>query len=89
MIHILRYASSLAASLLLSTTIAFAAPAIDVLGKDFQFPNVVEGLPARLSDFKDLQINSFETTDGVTLSYWEAGQGKPLVFVPGWSANGA
>jgi pimeloyl-ACP methyl ester carboxylesterase len=50
---------------------------------------VVEGLPARLSDFKDLQINSFETTDGVKLSYWEAGQGKPLVLVPGWSANGA
>jgi pimeloyl-ACP methyl ester carboxylesterase len=42
-----------------------------------------------LSDFTDLQINSFETTDGVKLSYWEAGQGKPLVFVPGWSANGA
>jgi pimeloyl-ACP methyl ester carboxylesterase len=88
MIHILRYASSVAASLLLST-IAFAAPAIDVLGKDFQFPNVVEGLPAWLSGFKDLQINSFETTDGVKLSYWEAGQGKSLVFVPGWSANGA
>jgi len=25
----------------------------------------------------------------VKLSYWEAGSGKPLVFIPGWSANGA
>ncbi|TCL90663.1 pimeloyl-ACP methyl ester carboxylesterase [Rhizobium sp. PP-WC-2G-219] len=89
MIHTFRRVFCVAASLLLSTTIALAAPAIVVLGRDFQFPNVVEGLPARLSDFKDLQINSFETTDGVKLSYWEAGQGKPLVFVPGWSANGA
>jgi pimeloyl-ACP methyl ester carboxylesterase len=87
MIHILHRVSRVAASLLLSTSIAFATPAIDVLG--FQYPNVVEGLPSRLSDFKDLQINSFETTDGVKLSYWEAGRGKPLIFVPGWSANGA
>lgn len=89
MINILRRVSCVTASLLLSTTIAIAAPAVEVLGKNFQFPNVVEGLPARLSDFTDLQINSFETTDGVKLSYWEAGQGKPLIFVPGWSANGA
>ena len=38
---------------------------------------------------KDLQINSFRTRDGVTLAYWEAGWGKPLIFVPAWSANGA
>tara|TARA_R110000796_G_scaffold169508_1_gene286338 strand:- start:71 stop:685 length:615 start_codon:yes stop_codon:yes gene_type:complete len=25
----------------------------------------------------------------VEISYWEAGEGEPLVFVPGWSANGA
>ncbi|WP_280190824.1 alpha/beta fold hydrolase [Delftia sp. PS-11] len=68
---------------------ATAAPAIEVLGRDFQFPNVIEGMPARLSDVKGLQINSFTTNDGVKLSYWEAGQGKPLIFVPGWSANGA
>jgi len=66
-----------------------AAPAIQVLGKDFTFPAELAGLPHRLSDFKGLQINAFTTKDGVKLSYWEAGEGPPLVFVPGWSANGA
>lgn len=75
--------------LLVSSSIALAAPALQVLGKDFEFPNKLEGLPARLSDFTALQINSFKTSDGVKLSYWEAGQGKPLVFIPGWSASGA
>ncbi|RYF45751.1 MAG: alpha/beta hydrolase [Cytophagaceae bacterium] len=49
----------------------------------------IAAVPAKLSDFKDLQINSFVTNDGVKLSYWEAGEGKPLIFIPGWSANGA
>lgn len=66
-----------------------AAPAMTVLGKDFTFPNKIAGMPAKLSDFKDLQINSFTTNDGVKLTYWEAGKGKPLIFIPGWSANGA
>lgn len=66
-----------------------AAPALQVLGRDFVFPNRVDGVPAKLSDFSDLQINSFVTGDGVKLSYWEAGAGPPLIFVPGWSANGA
>jgi pimeloyl-ACP methyl ester carboxylesterase len=68
---------------------SFAAPAISVLGKDYTFPNKINGLPTKLSDFKDLQINSFQTSDGVKLSYWEAGKGRPLIFIPGWSANGA
>jgi len=67
----------------------FADPAIRVLGKDYTFPHNIAGLPAKLSDFQGLQINTFETSDGVKLSYWEAGSGKPLVFIPGWSANGA
>lgn len=66
-----------------------AAPAIDVLGHDFTFPNALPNLPTRLSEFPDLEINHFTTRDGVRLSYWEAGTGHPLVFVPGWSANGA
>lgn len=66
-----------------------AAPAVEVLGKDYDFPNKLEGVPAKLSDFKDLQINSFNTSDGVKLCYWEAGEGKPIIFFPGWSANGA
>lgn len=78
-----------ALSLLTSANFALAAPAMHVLGKDFSFPNKLEGLPAKLSDFRDLQINSFKTGDGVKLTYWEAGSGKPLVFLPGWSANGA
>lgn len=79
----------LALTLIVSSNCALAAPAMQVLGKDFAFPNTLDGLPAKLSDFKGLQINSFETSDGVKLSYWEAGSGKPLVFIPGWSANGA
>ncbi|WP_320203478.1 alpha/beta fold hydrolase [Agrobacterium rosae] len=82
-------AMSALSGLLLSASIAFAAPAIEVLGKDYVFPNKIEGLPTKLSDFTGLQINSFETSDGVKLSYWEAGSGRPLIFVPGWSANGA
>jgi pimeloyl-ACP methyl ester carboxylesterase len=72
-----------------SAQVAVAEPAIRVLGQDFVFPNKVEGLPAKLSDFPGLEIKSFVTNDGVTLRYWEAGQGRPLIFVPGWSANGA
>lgn len=78
-----------ALSLLTSSCLVQAAPAIDVLGKDFVFPNQLAGLPTILSDFKDLQINSFTTGDGAKLSYWEAGTGRPLIFIPGWSANGA
>jgi pimeloyl-ACP methyl ester carboxylesterase len=66
-----------------------AAPATAVLGRDFTFPHPIHGMPQKLSDIPGLQINFFTTNDGVKLSYWEAGQGKPLVFVPGWSANGA
>lgn len=79
----------LALILFLSAHQVFAAPALEVLGKDYIFPNKIEGLPARLSDFKDLRINSFETSDGVKLAYWQAGEGKPLIFIPGWSASGA
>jgi len=68
---------------------AKADSAIAVLGKGFTFPNNVDGLPTKLSDFGDLQINSFVTSDGVKLTYWEAGSGKPLIFVPAWSASGA
>lgn len=79
----------LALALVASVSIGNAAPALSALGKDFSFPNRIEGLPQRLSDFTDLQINSFTTNDGVRLSYWEAGSGKPLVIIPGWSASGA
>lgn len=68
---------------------AQAEQALDVVRQDFLFPHLVEGMPARLSDFPGLQINTFVTNDGVRLAYWEAGHGKPLIFVPGWSANGA
>jgi len=66
-----------------------AAPAVDVLGQDYTFSNKIEGLPEKLTDFKGLEINFFKTSDGVNLTYWEAGSGKPLIFIPGWSANGA
>lgn len=72
-----------------TTTAPAAASALSVLGADYTFPNQIEGLPVRLSDFDDLKIGSFQTNDGVRLSYWEAGSGQPLIFIPGWSANGA
>lgn len=78
-----------ALSLLAWQGLVSAATAIEVLGKDYSFPHKLAGLPAKLSDFQGLQINTFTTTDGVKLSYWEAGSGKPLVFIPGWSASGA
>jgi pimeloyl-ACP methyl ester carboxylesterase len=78
-----------ALSLLLLSGPVSAAPVLQVLGRDYAFPHRIEGFPARLSDFKGLQINTFVTSDGVKLSYWEAGEGKPVVFIPGWSANGA
>lgn len=68
---------------------ALAESALKVLGHDYSFPNRIDGLPTKLSDFQGLQINSFTTSDDVRISYWEAGEGEPLVFVPGWSANGA
>jgi hypothetical protein len=34
-----------------ATTRVLAAPALAVLGKDFTFPNKIEGLPSKLSDF--------------------------------------
>jgi pimeloyl-ACP methyl ester carboxylesterase len=73
----------------LGTVSSFAESALNVLGKDFTFPNKIEGLPAKLSDFKDLDVNFFTTGDGVKLAFWEVGKGRPLVFIPGWSANGA
>lgn len=78
-----------ALSLLIFPGFVLAAPAMEVLGKDYTFPHKLAGLPAKLSDFQGLQISTFETSDGVKLSYWEAGSGKPLIFIPGWSANGA
>jgi hypothetical protein len=47
---------------------ALGAPAIEALGRDFTFPNQIDGVPGKLSDFKGLHINSFKTNDGVKLS---------------------
>lgn len=69
--------------------LATAAPAVTVLGRDFVFANPPADMPRKLSDFPGLQINSFTPNDGVKLAYWEAGQGPTIIFVPGWSANGA
>ncbi|MMZ49763.1 AB hydrolase superfamily protein YdjP [compost metagenome] len=62
---------------------------LEIFGRDYEFPNAIPGLPRRLSDLEDLEIGSFETNDKVTLSFWKAGKGDPLIFVPGWSADGA
>lgn len=63
--------------------------AMQYFGKDIVFPQTISGLPAKLSDVENLQIGTFQTNDSVTLAYWTAGKGTPLVFVPGWSSNGA
>lgn len=63
--------------------------ALEYFGRDHVFPNNIPGLPAKLSEVEGLEIGSFETNDGVSLSYWKAGKGTPLIFVPGWSSHGA
>ena len=45
-------------ALALSSLNAQAEPAQKVLGRDYVFPNKIAGLPAKLSDFKDLEINA-------------------------------
>jgi pimeloyl-ACP methyl ester carboxylesterase len=75
--------------LAVATNISYAESALAVLGKDYPFLNKVDGLPTKLSDFPGLQISSFVTSDGVKLTYWEAGTGNPLIFLPGWTSNGA
>ncbi|SDA85731.1 Pimeloyl-ACP methyl ester carboxylesterase [Pseudomonas sp. NFPP33] len=66
-----------------------ATTALEILGADFVFPHAIEDMPERLSDIPGLSLNSFTTSDGVLLRYWEAGSGQALVFIPGWSAQGA
>lgn len=63
--------------------------AVEYLERDYDFAHAIPGLPEKLSDVKGLEIGTFQTKDGVTLAYWKAGQGTPLVFIPGWSSNGA
>ncbi|MHC8285658.1 alpha/beta fold hydrolase [Pseudomonas sp. XS1P51] len=60
-----------------------------LLGEDFYFPHEIIGQAFRVSDFDELKLSSFVTSDHVNLGYWEAGAGHPLIFIPGWSANGA
>jgi pimeloyl-ACP methyl ester carboxylesterase len=60
-----------------------------LLGEDFYFPHEIIGQAFRASDFPELKVSSFSTSDRVNLAYWEAGEGQPLIFIPGWSANGA
>jgi len=55
--------------LMIATLPMVAAPAIEVLGKDYTFPNKIEEFPSKLSEFTGLQINSFRTSDGVRLTY--------------------
>jgi pimeloyl-ACP methyl ester carboxylesterase len=62
---------------------------LSLIGKDFYFPHEIIDQAFKVSDFSDLRIHSFITSDDVHLSYWEAGSGRPLIFIPGWSANGA
>lgn len=62
---------------------------LTLLGEDFYFPHEIIGQAYKVSDFDGLRLSSFSTSDDVNLCYWEAGAGRPLIFIPGWSANGA
>jgi pimeloyl-ACP methyl ester carboxylesterase len=62
---------------------------LSLLGEDLYFPHEIIDQAFKVSDFSDLRIRSFTTSDDVNLSYWEAGSGRPLIFIPGWSASGA
>jgi len=78
------------ASLYSFAPVVEAKSAVEVLQNDFVFSKMkITGLPTKLSDFKDLEINYFTTNDDVKIAYWEAGEGEPIIFIPGWSANGA
>ncbi|AWK41389.1 alpha/beta fold hydrolase [Photorhabdus laumondii subsp. laumondii] len=63
--------------------------ALEFFGRDFKFPHTIKELPEKLSDLKDLEIGFFKTSDEVSLSFWKAGKGETLIFIPGWSSHGA
>ncbi|WP_323836215.1 hypothetical protein [Photorhabdus africana] len=63
--------------------------ALEFFGRDFNFPHTIKGLPEKLSDLRDLEIGFFKTSDEVSLSFWKAGKGETLIFIPGWSSHGA
>ncbi len=44
-----------------------------------------QSVPKAASSAGGIQAGSFTTSDGVKLHYLEAGSGKPLVMIPGWS----
>lgn len=56
--------------------------------RSFSFKHHIDGMPDSVSDFDKLRIHSFSTSDKMKLTWWEAGEGEPLIFVPGWSSNG-
>jgi pimeloyl-ACP methyl ester carboxylesterase len=46
-------------------------------------------LAAAVAQAADVKSGYFTTSDGVRLHYLEAGKGKPLVMIPGWSQTAA
>jgi non-heme chloroperoxidase len=61
--------SAALAALAMTVSPLQAAPAIEVLGGDYTFPKAIDAMPARLSDFRDLQVHHFTTSDGVKLAW--------------------
>ena len=43
--------------------------ALQHFGRDYDFRNAIPGLPRKLSDVEGLEIGSFRTNDGVSLTY--------------------
>jgi hypothetical protein len=42
------------------------------LGGDYVFASPIAGMPTKLHNFSDLQVNHFNTSAGVKLAYWKA-----------------
>jgi non-heme chloroperoxidase len=42
-------------------------------------------LPSVIAQTAALKSSSFKTSDGVSIHYLEAGSGRPIVFIPGWT----
>jgi non-heme chloroperoxidase len=64
---------TLALFLVTASSHSSAASARSIPGKDYIFPNKIDGLLAKLSEFKDLEVNSFQTNDGAKLLFWLPG----------------
>eukprot|EP00871_Galdieria_phlegrea_P002687 jgi/Galph1/3419/GphlegSOOS_G2069.1 len=41
----------------------------------------------KMTQTEHIKLSQFETSDGIQLSYWQQGNGRPLVLLHGWSGS--